>query len=100
MVKKQYILELVLVSLFLFGCGGTTVLKEDYEGTWKRQATYVGGNSVDSGPSTMILTKNTFKSFNDKCSNSGELKVDGLFFVMTVKESNCPSIVNVGTTVT
>ena len=96
MINK--ILVLLILSLFLMGCSG--VAKEDYEGTWKRQGTYVGGKLVSSAPATMTLTKNTFSSFNDKCSNSGDLKVDGLFFVTTVKQSNCLSIVKVGTIVT
>jgi len=96
MINK--ILVLLVLSVFLVGCSG--VSKEDYEGTWKRQGIYADGNLVSSAPATMILTKNTFSSFNDQCSNSGDLKVDGLFFVTTVKQSNCPSIIKVGTTVT
>ena len=91
----------------IIGCNNNTISKDnnaisklDYEGTWNRQASYANGELVSTNPATLILSKDTFSSSGGGCSNSGSLKVDGLFFVMNVKSSSCPSSVNVGTTIT
>jgi len=114
-MKKAILL--VLVILLLTACSTTEINIEDntetnigdstetadtndYEGTWMRQGTYVGGSQVSSASATMILTEDTFDSSTTDCANSGSINVQGSTMVMVVEESNCPSIINVGSTVT
>ena len=99
MKTKYLILTLLILTIFIIGCGGSSVSKVDYEGTWKRQGTYTNGALVNSVTATMKLTKISFDSYNSQCANSGDLNVQGTSFVMTVKKSNCPSIINVGSVV-
>lgn len=71
-----------------------------YEGTWIRTGTYTAGQLMHEEPATLVLTAATFSSSATACANSGSLKADDVTMVMTVEQSTCPSIVNVGSVVT
>jgi len=99
---KYTILIGLLVLVLLTGCSEVTLDQgtNDYEGTWSRQGTYTNGALVSTEGATMVLTSTSFDSFNDICSNSGSITARGGVMVMTVTESDCPSIITVGSVVT
>ncbi len=118
------IIGLLIISLFvlLAGCGNSSsaVAKQHdlnlsaspaseqhtnsggtpaFVGTWIRQGTYTNGELMGNKPATLILTKNSFDSRSSACSNSGDLSFNGDYQTWTVKKSDCPSTINVGSVV-
>ena len=102
---------MLIAGLVLFTACAETVTEEvveeevvveegSYVGTWMRQGTYTNGQLVSSEGATMELTSNTFNSYNSYCANSGSIHVQGSTIVMTVQQSDCPSIITVGSIVT
>lgn len=69
-------------------------------GTWIRQATYTNGELVGETPAMLVITDTTFSAESEACANSGALDLEADTMVMTVQQSSCPSIVNVGSVVT
>jgi len=72
----------------------------DYVGTWERAGTYTDGEQVSSASATLEFTETTFSSTSEACSNSGSILVQESTMMMTVEESDCPSIIGVGSTTT
>ncbi|MBT3985870.1 hypothetical protein HOD38_04275 [archaeon] len=103
-MKTKIITGLLLVTLLLLtGCGETTLTEEansDYVGTWMRQGTYTNGAFVSSESATLTFTEGSFDSYNSYCSNSGSIEVTVNTMVWVVEQSDCPSIISVGSTVT
>jgi hypothetical protein len=98
---------LILIGLLvlLVGCSSEDTLTldqgtDEYEGTWSRQGTYTDGTLVSSEGATLVLTSSSFDSSNDYCGNSGTIDAREGIMVMTVTESDCPSIISVGSVVT
>jgi hypothetical protein len=104
---KYTILIGLLVLVLLTGCSEVTEDTltldqgtDEYEGTWSRQAIYSDGLLLDSEGATLVLNSGGFTSFNDICSNSGSVETREGVMVLTVTESDCPSIIGVGSVVT
>lgn len=102
-MKTKIIIGLLVTLLLLTGCGETSITEEgntDYVGTWMRDGTYTNGALVSSESATLTFTEGSFDSYNLYCSNSGSLDVTGNTMVWVVEQSDCPSIISVGSTVT
>ncbi len=109
-IAMMFILMFILATA-LMGCGPVSESNDsgvastskskgaDYEGVWKRTGTYTDGHLVGTEAAVMTLTKESFDSESQACGNSGSLEVKGNQMVMIVEESNCPSIINVGSRV-
>ena len=65
-----------------------------------REGTYTNGALVSSESATLTFTEGSFDSYNSYCSNSGSIEVTGNTMVWVVEQSDCPSIIGVGSTVT